>query len=275
VCAVVAASALPGDVLAQETEESGAVQPLPDGLLYRTYLAGEKEPGFSGAVLFGARGATYLDAVLGGRLGLLRYDPTDAGSGWVWQLDFEAAAYPRLNLDQIKNSFVSTDFRVGSPLTLRGGRVALKLGYYHVSSHVGDEFLALNPEFIRINYVRDSFLAAVAYHLSTALRTYVEAGYAFYGSGGAEPWELQFGAEYRPALEGREYGSPYLAVHGHLREEFDFGGSVNAAAGWELSGPLSDRRMRLGVRYFRGKTSQYSFFDEHEELFGLTLGFEL
>ena len=32
----------------------------------------------------------------------------------------------------------------------------MKLAYYHISAHIGDEFLERNPTFERVNYVRDA-----------------------------------------------------------------------------------------------------------------------
>ena len=110
------------------------------------------------------------------------------------------------------------------PLTARRGRAAVKLGYHHLSSHAGDEFLERNPRFVRVNYVRDELLAGVTYQPTPDWVTYTEVGYAFYVSGGAEPWEVQLGTEYSPASAGcPACGRPFLAVHGHLREEVDFG----------------------------------------------------
>jgi len=43
------------------------------------------------------------------------------------------------------------------------------------------------------------------------------------GSRGGEPLEFQFGAEYAPSSASGCRGTPFAAVNGHLREEFDFG----------------------------------------------------
>jgi len=246
---------------------------LPDGLLYKSYLAGEKEPRFSGALLYDTQGATYLDAALGGRVGIFRYGTRGRRSPQGWQLDLEGAAFPRLNVDE-NSDLDSADFRIGVPLTFRNGPLGVKFGYYHISSHVGDEFLARNPGFVRVNYVRDSLLYGLAYDVNPDLMIYGEVAYAFGVSGGAEPWEFQFGAEYSPVFAICPYGAPFLAVNGHLREEVDFGGSVNVIGGWEWRNRRSDRQLRVGVQYFNGKSSQYAFFTQHEELIGVGIWFD-
>src|SRR5690606_40670107 len=45
-------------------------QALPDGLLFRTYLAGPKEPRFASAWLVRTGGSWFWDATLGARVGL-------------------------------------------------------------------------------------------------------------------------------------------------------------------------------------------------------------
>jgi hypothetical protein len=46
---------------------------------------------------------------------------------------------------------------------------------------------------------------------------------------------------------------------------------VNLTAGWQWCGRESDHLLPVGMQYFNGKSSRYSFFDEHEELIGLGL----
>lgn len=271
---------LPGGARAQDTgsqassASSRTVQLLPEGLLYPSYLAGEKEPRLGGAFVLDADGRLRFDASLGGRLGVLRFGGTGSDGSEGWQLDVEAAAFPRLNLDEISSSFESADFRFGFPITYRRGALAVKSGYYHLSSHVGDEFLERHPGFVRANYVRDAWVSGVSYLVRPNLVAYGEAAYAFYVSGGAEPWELQLGTEFRPRLDGCGSCGPVLAMNAHLREEFDLGGTVTVLAGWEWRSRGSDRLLRLGVEYRNGKSTQYAFFDEDEEIVGLMIHFD-
>ena len=268
-CAVIVGLHRPERVDAQEAA-SPSLELLPNGALYPLYRAGTAEPRVSGALLRDAEGRTYFDAALGGRFGILRYGAEEPRGPWVWQLDLQASVHPRLNLGHIRQSMESADFRFALPLTARRGRVALKLGYHHLSSHAGDEFLERNPRFVRINYVRDAMLSGITYQPTPDWVTYTEVAYAFYVAGGAEPWEVQLGAEYSPASAGCPgCGRPFVAVHGHLREEVGFGGSLNASAGWEWRSEGTDRYLRLGLEYRGGKSSQLEFFDRDERLFGL------
>jgi len=242
-------------------------QVLPDGLLYKSYMAGTRESRLSAALMHDTKRGWVLDSVLGGRAGILRFGSPTATGAEGWQLDAEAAAFLRMNPEEGWD-VDSADFRFGFPLTYRRGAWQWKTGYYHLSSHVGDEFLVRNPGFQRINYVRDSLFVGLGYFPIEDLRLYGEIGWAMKTDGGAEPLEFQLGADYSPACTNGLRGAPFAAVNVHLREEVDFGGGVNVMAGWQWRGPLSNSTFRAGIRYYNGKTTQYAFFNRNEELIG-------
>ena len=78
------------------------------------------------------------------------------------------------------------DFRIGTFLSYGEGRVQYKFGYYHLSSHVGDEYLIKHPTFQRINFRRETIVLGVGYYLWEDLRVYAEVGYAPSTDGGSE-----------------------------------------------------------------------------------------
>ena len=251
--------------------EWGGVDPwycqvLPDGLVYRPYLAGIKEARFAGVWNHEKDLGWVWDVALGGRVGLLRYgtDRSDRPEGW--QLDFEGAAFPRLDLEN-QWDVMSADFRGGVPLTFGWARFEAKLAYYHLSSHLGDEYMIRHPEALRINYVRDAIVLGASYDLGRDVRVYAESGWSFNTDGGAEPWEFQFGIDYSPVVFHAFRGSPFFACNGHLREEFGFGGNLVVQAGWQWRG-RSGHLFRTGMQYFNGRSSQYEFVDQHEEQLG-------
>ena len=150
----------------------------------------------------------------------------------------------------------------------------MKFGYKHISSHLGDEFLIKNPGYPRVNYVRDGLLLGVSHYVEPELRVYGEAGWAYSVDGGAKPWEFQFGAEYtRPACDDRRL-VPFAAINSHLRQEFNYGGSLNIVAGWQWLGRDSGRAYRFGMQYYRGKSSQFSFYEQRDRMLGGGMWFE-
>ncbi len=246
---------------------------LPVGLLYRSYLAGPLEPRFA-AILFDERDQdTLWDVTLGARAGVLRYGtPGDYGAQG-WQVDVEGASFPRLDFEQ-EQELLTTDFRFGIPITYRDGPAAIKLAYYHLSSHLGDELIERDPSLVRVNYSRDAFVFGLSYDVVSDLRLYGEVGVAFFTAGGAEPWETQFGIEWAPLCPTGDHGAPFLALNGQLWEDVSFSGTFTAQAGWSWSGDSARRLFRLGVHYQNGTSNQRQFFLTHEHQFGMGIWYD-
>ena len=160
------------------------------------------------------------------------------------------------------------------PLSYRSGGTAFSVGYDHISTHVGDEFLERNPGFRRINYSRDALLAAVRQDVTDELTVYGEAAWAFYNQGGSEPWAFQFGAEWYREPATAAVGGPVLAANVQMREEFDFGGRFTTVAGWQWREPRAGRLLRLALNYETGKSRYYEFGPEDETAIGLGLFYD-
>lgn len=240
---------------------------LPTDLLYTSYLAGPKESRMAFAVLNEKDIGWQMELEAGARVGILRYGSLNDNVLEGWQLDVEGAGPPRLNIEE-ELDLDAADFRVGVPLTWRRGQYQAKFAYYHTSAHAGDEYIKRNPTFQRINYVRDAFVLGGGYFLDPDLRLYGEIGYAFNTDGGAQPWELQFGAEFSPADHSGIRGAPFWAVNGYLREEVNWGGNVNIMVGWQWRGDRNNHLFRIGLQYLDGKTMQYAFFRNSERMVG-------
>jgi len=252
--------------------EAWSWQLLPDGLIYRSYLAGVKEPRFASAWVHDRDLGWIWDIALGGRVGVLRYGTANHLWPEGWQIDLEGAAFPRLDLGRDRD-LVSADFRFGVPLTYGAGQLKTKLAFYHLSSHLGDEYMVRYQTLARINYSRDVLVWGNSWHLTPSLRLYAEAAWAFYCDGGSKPWEFQFGADYSPIWPGDLRGVPFLALNTHLRQEVDFGGNFVLQTGWQWRG-YSGHLFRLGLQYYTGNSDQYETFRRYEEKVGLGLWYD-
>jgi hypothetical protein len=249
-------------------------QLLPEGLIYRSYLAGVHEPRLAAIYFYEFdRNGWLIDASIGARVGLLRYGTETDIRPEGFQIDLETAAFPRLDPES-EMDLVSSDFRVGVPLTWGRGPYQVKLAYYHLSSHLADEFMLRNEDFPRLNFSRDVIVLGNSYFLTTDVRVYAEVGWAFYNDGGSDPWEFQFGIDYSPLLPTFGRGSPFVALNGLLREEVDFSGNFVAQLGWQWRGKFTERILRVGVQYLTGPSPQFQFFRETEEQIGAAVWYD-
>ncbi|MBI2825005.1 MAG: DUF1207 domain-containing protein [Planctomycetia bacterium] len=269
--AAYSAPCLPPGVLAYDTPWTW--QLLPEGLIWHSYLAGPKEPRLASIWAHQQNGQWDWDFTLGGRVGLLRYGTPNSFRPDGFQLDVEAAAFPRLSINNDRD-LQSADFRGGFPLTYGAGPFQMKLEYYHLSSHLGDEFMIKNPTVQRINYSRDALVLGVSYFPTDNIRLYAEADYALFADGGSEPWHFQFGAEYSPIFGPGFVGSPFAAINGSLRQEVNYGGSLVVQAGWQWLSIVTGRRLRFGFQYFNGKSEQYEFFNSFEQQLAIAVWYD-
>ena len=246
-------------------------QVLPDGLIYPSYLAGPKEPRLGAVWNYEKDHGWMWDATAGGRLPLLRYGTKESVLPEGFQIDVEGAALVRIDYER-ELDLLAADFRVGVPITFGNKRTQYKLAYYHLSSHLGDEYL-LRPDRDRnrVNYVRDALVFGISYRIQRDIRLYGEAAWAFFTGEKTRPWEFQFGVEYSQIYPAnRYYGSPFFAINGHLFQELNFGGNLNTQLGWQWRGP-SNHLFRIGLQYFCGASDQHSFQDYYESKVGIGL----
>jgi hypothetical protein len=205
-------------------------------------------------------GRPLMDATLGGRVGMLRYGNDDPFEPDGFQLDFWGAAIARLDVEN-QQDLDSTDYVFGVPITWGDKRLQYKLGYAHISSHMGDEFAISHPGALnrRINYVRDEIEFGTSWYVVPEWRSYGEIAYAFHHSGGADPLGFQFGSEL--SHPGPTFGGfyPFAAVNCEMRQENDFGGNLALQAGWLRRGML-DQTLRFGFHFLTGKSTQSQFF---------------
>ncbi len=247
-------------------------QLLPTNLIYKSYLAGLKESRFASQQVYIENDGWVWDAVLGARVGLVRFGNQDPVRPDGFQIDAEGSTQARLDITNDVD-MRSADFRGGLPLTFGNGPFRTKIGYYHLSSHLGDEFLLAHPGYNRLNYSRDCIVAGETVFLTDRLRVYAEMAWAFH-SDVSKPWEFQFGLDYSPVAPTGFKGAPFFAINGHLRQELNYSGNLVVEAGWAWMGDQNTHLVRMGFLYFNGMSNQYSFYNRFEQQFGIAVWYD-
>ncbi|MBQ7112146.1 MAG: DUF1207 domain-containing protein [Thermoguttaceae bacterium] len=243
-------------------------QLLPQGLMYPSYLAGRKEPRLQSVITYDDNYGSIWDITLGGRAPIFRYGTTEVVRPEGWELELEGAALLRLDCERDRN-LAATDYRAGVPLVYGTKRWQFKTGYYHVSSHLGDNYL-MDDFRPRVHYSRDSVLFGFAFTPTDAVRMYAEADLAFHTGETTEPLEFQFGFEYSPQFNpnmSNWAALPFFATHAHLYEERDFGGYFTAQLGLQWRS-ATNALMRVGFEYFNGGDDLYQFHHSHQCKYG-------
>ena len=257
-------------------------QMFPSGYIYPTYLAATQNR-LGGVINYDEHVNWIWDITLGGRAPLFRYGNRSALHPEGWQLDMEGSVHLRLALKEAMD-VEATDFRFGLPLSYGTKVWQVRGGYYHVSTHMGDERVLrhivkdhadgsfhpsdLSPRLgsrYRLNYYREALLLSYAFRPTPNTRLYAEVDYAAITGELTKPWHFQFGAEYSPrypAQGGR--GTPFAAINARLMQEHNFDGNITLQTGWQWRGSRNEL-LRLGIQYFAGVSDQYSFLVHRRE----------
>lgn len=207
------------------------------------------------------------------------------------QIGIEAGIWSVFNYSNIPNKpkhesceLVNTDYLVGIPLTYAFDAWSFRFRVYHISSHLGDEFLC-NHEGSVSNRRNPSFEAVdlfTSYQFLTGVRGYFGPGVVFHSdhSFPMKPLYVEYGVELR--LFGKRfdyhglYGTPFLAIHMENWQQRKWGWDVTAKLGYELSKLQGlGRKFRVYVDYHHGYSYEGQFFNDRTEYgeFGISWGF--
>lgn len=144
---------------------------------------------------------------------------------WPWggelQIDLQGALWAVFAPSHECAPLINADYYVGIPITYAAGCWSFRLRGYHISCHIGDEFLQLKPDFDRRNPSSEfvDFFASYMYH--GQIRVYAGAGAAVTQDSTFKSSRVfvEAGTEIRPAALRRYsykntlYGVPIFAMH--------------------------------------------------------------
>lgn len=186
----------------------------------------------------------------------------------VWAV-FDFTHHPDGHGDMCE--LVNTDYFVGIPLTYAVDRWAYRFRIYHISGHLGDEFLVDNPSFLhkRKNPSFEAVDLFGSYQVSRGLRIYGGPGVVFHSdhSFKIKPLYVQYGMEIRGL--GRKfyyhklYGSPFFAAHLENWEQHHWSLDSTFKLGYEWSKLQGvGRKVRIYIDYHQGFSYEGQFFNK-------------
>lgn len=163
---------------------------------------------------------------------------------------------------------INADYYVGFPLSYAFGPWAFRLRGYHISSHIGDEWLINHPGFDRRNPSAEYLDFFASYMFTRAIRLYAGIGYILeedasfpckrlYGDAGLEVrlYELGF-LSWCNNLAGR----PFYAMHWRYRGEYKKHVDLTYALGYEWAKTRClGRRVRFYLEYHDGYSTEGQF----------------
>lgn len=163
---------------------------------------------------------------------------------------------------------VNTDYFVGIPVDYASGKWAFRFRVYHISSHLGDEYLVDNPDVKRVNPSFEAFDVTTSCQITPGIRLYFGPGFVFHSDHSyyINPLYVQYGAELRMFGHKNHYhglfGTPFLAINFRNWQAVHWRLDGSGMIGYEWSKLQGiGRKMRLFLEYHNGY-SEGQFFKE-------------
>lgn len=255
-----------------------------DGVLFRPFIADPREVAYSAGWRFGDQALNQqhvIDVSYGDALAIYRW--FDIGP-WCGDLQFEVegaswAVFAPLAED---TPLLNNDYYIGFPLTYAIPGWQFRLRGYHISSHIGDEYLLLHPEFDRRNPSAEYLDFYASHDFTDEIRVYGGVGYVvrddetfpcrrFFAEAGAEVRLFRLGfVNYCNQV----YGAPFFAMHFRDRGDDDRHIDATYVLGYEwgkLCGLL--RNLRAYVQYHDGASPDGQFCREHTNYLSFRLSY--
>lgn len=188
------------------------------------------------------------------------------------QVGIEAGIWSVFNMDPNPNiangwgELVNTDFYVGIPLTFATGPWSFRLRGYHISCHLGDEYMVDHPGVVRVNPSIEAVDFFASFQATEAIRLFVGPGWVVHSDPTFKwkPIYIEYGTEARflgsKFMKQRLYGTCFIALFWRNEQQLDYNFDGTYRAGYEFSKLQGiGRKFRFYVGYHHGYSLEGQF----------------
>lgn len=248
-------------------------------ILYPTQIANPRQISFSGGARFfdGIAGKIATAVSFGDQFPLYRWAGFKGGD---LQLEVEGGAFAIFDMYKREFPLINADYYGGFPLTYAKGLWSYRLRLYHISSHIGDEFLESHNGFLRKNKSFEALDFSTDYQVCKNLRFYLVLGSVVHSDSEMymKRGYAQYGFEVRgPRADFKQlFGQPFLSVHAQNWQENHYAQDMTYALGYEW-GKIHGvgRKVRAFLEYHNGFSpdGQFSRVRTKYIAFRLSYGF--
>ena len=231
-------------------------------VLFRTLLADPRQINYSVGWRFNdqALGKNIIDISFGDTLAIYRWNNIGPCHGEL-QLELEGALWAVFNPLSDDSPLINADYYVGFPITYAFGRWQFRLRGYHVSTHLGDEFILGQSYIDRRNPSAEFIDFFVSNDFTDEIRYYAGIGVIVHQDETFKTGRVfaEVGAELRLRHLGftdfcnQLYGEPFYAMNFRFRKDFKHHIDQTYVLGYEI-GKLYGlcRKVRAYIEYHDG-----------------------
>lgn len=254
-----------------------------DPMLFKPLIADPREVDYSVGWRFNDKALVkdVIDVSFGDIITFYRW--CDVGP-WHGQLDISLEGGLWAVFDPLTESapLMNADYYVGIPVTYAFGPWAFRIRGYHISSHIGDEFLINHPHFKRKNPSAEYLDFYVSNYINDDIRLYGGVGVVaqmdesfpigrFYAACGVELHLSQLGFL---DVKDQVYGRPFYGMHFHFQTQHKKHLDQTYVLGYEI-GKLCglQRILRAYLEYHDGYSWEGQFFNCPTNYFSIRVSY--
>jgi len=267
--------------LENQTAEKEKISSIffPKENLYPVYIANPLRSTFSLQTMFFEKTSIAdtsrrrFDLKVGGNLGIFRMQSL-TNKQKAWQLTLEGGFHGQFDANKSEDN-IGWDGIYSMSIDVRSSDAfAYRLGIHHLSSHIGDE-LAERTGRKRINYTRQETRAGITWLFAPHWQSYAEIawGHDLRNKTLQRPWRTELGIQYEKPQYFFEQLGWYMALDLSSYEENNW--DINTSLQMGIISVVEERRWRLGLEYYDGRSQIGEFFQDSERYIGLGIWIDI
>ena len=190
-----------------------------------------------------------------------------------WEIGIQAGLFAIMDIGTKQSALVNADYVVAVPITYRSGSCSSLARLYHMSSHLGDEFM-LTPEgkkTKRINLSYEGIDILLSYNFNS-FRLYGGGGYTIHKEPSyVKPLKVQVGGEYyskNTFMSGRL--RQLIGIDMKIEEQGLWYPGISCKLGVQLeNSALISNKVQLMLELYSGKSIHGQFYKDTVKSIGI------
>ncbi len=192
-----------------------------------------------------------------------------------WELGIQAGLFGLMDIGRDPTALMNADYFVGFPISYRKGGLTALLRPYHISTHLGDEFMLTREgkKTKRINLSYEGIDLILSYNIK-AFRVYGGGGYLIHKEPSyIKPLKLQIGTEYyanNTFMKGRLRPVSGVDIKAEQNGSWLPGVSIKTGVQIENSALISNK-LQVMLEYYSGRSMHGQFYKDKIQYMGIAL----
>lgn len=249
---------------------------------FPTMIAHPRETSFS--LAWRSRDTAFNDKVVAVSLGdtfpIYRWEGLGQQKTGTMQVAIEGGIWATFNYPNNDPDLLNTDYLVGIPFNYSDGKWNFRSRLYHISAHLGDEYIQTHEGVTRLNPSFEALDFYTMCDVNQNLWLYGGIGFVLRSD---KTFRLKriygdLGAEVRAGPNFYHHRNlvmqPFLATNVHFSQTHRYRPEVNTDLGVEWSQiPGTGRKLRSFLEYFHGYSQEGQFANQRTNFFALKVSY--